>query len=126
MVVYSRYRQVLEAGDSPMSVRTALQLINQELGTFLAESEGDVDADTHFCINWLEQFGFKADEFGRADVLACAKNTSVDGLVTARVIEARAGRVRLREWQELDSGWTPASPVILPSPDLQAPVTLRS
>lgn len=107
MAIYSRYSRVLEADGSPLTVRTALQLINQELDAFLAETEGDVDADTRFCINWFEQFGFKEDEFGRADVLARAKNTSVDGLVNAGVIAAGAGKVRLRSWQEVDAGWTP-------------------
>lgn len=107
MAVYSRYRQVLEADGSPLTVRTALQIINQELDAFLAESEGDVDADTRFCVNWFEQFGFKAGEFGVADVLARAKNTSVEGLAKAGVIESRAGRVRLHGWDELDPGWTP-------------------
>lgn len=107
MAVYSRYSRVLEADGSPLTVRTALQLINQELDAFLAESEGDVDADTRFCIAWFEQFGFKEDEFGRADVLARAKNTSVDGLANAGVITAGAGKVRLYQWHELEPGWTP-------------------
>jgi putative DNA methylase len=107
MAIYSRYSRVLEADGSPLTVRTALQLINQELDAFLAESEGDVDSDTRFCINWFEQFGFKEDEFGRADVLARAKNTSVDGLVNAGVLQAGAGKVRLYHWQEVDPGWTP-------------------
>jgi putative DNA methylase len=107
MAVYSRYSRVLEADGSPLTVRTALQLINQELDAFLAETEGDVDADTRFCINWFEQFGFKEDEFGRADVLARAKNTSVDGLVNAGVIAAGAGKVQLRHWKDLEPGWTP-------------------
>lgn len=107
MAIYSRYSRVLEADGTPMTVRTALQLINQELDAFLAETEGDVDSDTRFCINWFEQFGFGEDEFGRADVLARAKNTSVDGLVNAGVLVAGAGRVRLYQWEELDPGWTP-------------------
>ncbi|MBN1565667.1 MAG: DUF1156 domain-containing protein, partial [Anaerolineae bacterium] len=75
MAIYSRYSRVLEADGSPLTVRTALQLINQELDAYLAETEGDVDSDTRFCINWFEQFGFNEGEFGVADVLARAKNT---------------------------------------------------
>jgi putative DNA methylase len=84
-----------------------LQLINQELDAFLAEAEGDVDADTRFCINWFEQYGFREGEFGVADVLARAKNTSVEGLVNAGVLVAGAGKVRLYHWQELEPGWDP-------------------
>ena len=107
MAIYSRYRRVLEADGSPMTVRTALQLINQELDAYLAETEGDVDADTRFCINWFDQFGFNEGEFGVADVLARAKNTSVDGLVNAGVLQAGAGKVKLLHWQEVEPGWTP-------------------
>jgi len=109
MAIYSRYSRVLEADGSPLTVRTALQLINQELDAYLAETEGDVDADTRFCINWFEQFGFKEDEFGRADVLARAKNTSVEGLVNAGVLQAGAGKVRLYQWQEVDANWDPTT-----------------
>jgi putative DNA methylase len=52
MAVFSKYAAVLEADGSPMSVRTALQLINR----FLAED--DFDADTQFCLHWFEQHGW--------------------------------------------------------------------
>jgi hypothetical protein len=44
MAVFSRYSEVLEADDAPMSVRTALMLINHELDAFLAEQEGEFDS----------------------------------------------------------------------------------
>jgi len=109
MAVYSRYSAVLEADGSPMSVRTALQIINQELDAFLAETEGDIDQDSRFAVNWFEQFGFQQGEFGQADVLARAKNTSVDGLVHAGVLESGAGKVRLYLPSELDPGWDPST-----------------
>ena len=90
MAVYSHYRQVLEANGEPLTVRTALQLINQVLDAYLAEQEGDLDGDSRFAVAWFEQFGFKEGQFGTADVLARAKNTSVDGLVQAGV--HRSGR----------------------------------
>lgn len=37
MAVYSRYAQVLEADGTPMTVRTALQIINQELDQYFSE-----------------------------------------------------------------------------------------
>ena len=108
MAVFSRYARVTEANGAPMTVRTALQLINQELDAFLAEQEGDMDADSRFAVAWFEQFGFAEGEFGAADVLARAKNTSVEGIVQAGVAEAGRGRVRLRRWQEYDPGaWDP-------------------
>ena len=67
MAVFSKYAAVLEADGSPMSVRTALQLINR----FLAED--DFDADTQFCLHWFEQHGWNEGAFGEADTLARGK-----------------------------------------------------
>jgi putative DNA methylase len=109
MAVYSKYGKVLEPNGDPLTVRTALQLINQVLDEYLAEAEGDVDADTRFAVDWFKQHGFKEGAFGTADVLARAKNTSVEGLANAGVLEAGGGKVRLLTWEELDAGWDPAT-----------------
>ena len=63
MAIFSRYDAVLEADGKPMTVRTALQLINR----FLAED--DFDADTQFCLHWFEQHGWETGKFGEADTL---------------------------------------------------------
>jgi putative DNA methylase len=108
MAIYSRYSKVLEADGSPMSVRTALGLINQELDAYLAEQDGDIDADTRFAVSWFEQFGFNEGEFGQADVLARAKNTSVAGVEAAGLVLSGRGKVRLLHWKEYDlSSWDP-------------------
>jgi putative DNA methylase len=114
MAVYSRYRKVLEPNGDPMTVRTALQLINHELDAYLAEQEGYIDEDSRFAVAWFEQFGFKQGPFGQADVLARAKNTSVDGLVSAGILESGAGKIRLLHWSELDPGWDPRTDKRLP------------
>jgi len=107
MSVYSRYSKILEADGSAMRVRAALQLINQELEAYFAEQEGDLDADTRFCVSWFEQKGMDEGAFGEADVLARAKNTSVQGLVDAGVLKAKSGKVRLLKRDELDDDWNP-------------------
>ncbi len=108
MGIYSRYSRVLEADGSPLSVRTALGLINQELDAYLAEQDGDIDADTRFAIAWFEQFAFNEGEFGRADTLARAKNTSVAGVEAAQLVVSGRGKVRLMHWSEYDPGaWDP-------------------
>ncbi len=107
MAVYSRYRKVLETDGNPLSVRTALQLINHELDAYLTEQEGDIDSASRFALAWFEQFGFQAGDFGQADVLARAKNTSLEGLQKAGVLKADAGEVLLLRWQELDPNWQP-------------------
>jgi putative DNA methylase len=108
MAIFSRYDAVLEADGSPMSVKTALQLINR----FLAED--DFDADTQFCLSWFEQHGWEEGKFGEADILARAKGTSVDGVKQAGVAEAGGGSVRLLRWKEYAADWDPASDVRLP------------
>jgi adenine-specific DNA methylase/very-short-patch-repair endonuclease len=108
IAIYSRCSKVLEADGTPMSVRTALGLINAALDAYLAEQDGDIDADTRFAVAWFEQFGFSEGEFGQADVLARAKNTSVAGVESAGVVVAGRGRVKLKHWSEYDPGaWDP-------------------
>lgn len=109
MAVYSRYSQVLEPDGGRLTVRAALQLINQVLDEYLAEAEGEMDGDSRFAIAWFEQYAFNPGEFGVADVLSRAKNTSTAGLVDAGVIQSGAGKVRLLTWEELDPGWDPAT-----------------
>ncbi len=108
MAVYSRYSKVLEPNGERLAVRTALQLINQVLDEYLAEQEGEIDADSRFAVAWFEQYGFQEGEFGTADVLARAKNTSVHGLADAGILKSGAGKVQLYQWEELDPGWVPA------------------
>lgn len=107
MSVFSRYSKVLEADGSPIDVHTALTIINQNLDEFLAEQEGEYDADTRWALAWFEQFGHNEAPFGVAETLSKAKNTSVNGLVDAGILEARAGRVRLYRRDELKSNWNP-------------------
>jgi len=101
MAVFSKYSAVLESDGTPMSVRTALQLINR----FLAED--DFDPDTQFCLHWFEQYGWKEGAFGAADVLARAKGTSVSGIAESGVVTSSGGNVRLLRPGEYPEGWDP-------------------
>lgn len=109
MAVFSRHSAVVEADGAPMTVRTALALINQVLDEVLAEQEGDFDADSRFCVKWFTQFGWNDAEFGHADQLSRSTNTSVDGLVRGGIFWARAGRARLLGPEDLTSDWDPLS-----------------
>lgn len=108
MAVFSKYEAVLEADGTPMTVRSALQLINR----FLAED--DYDHDTQFCLQWFEQYGWRDGRFGEADTLARAKGTSVDGVKYSGIIEAAGGVVRLLKWSEYPSDWDPSKDDRLP------------
>jgi putative DNA methylase len=109
MAVFSRYGRVLEADGSPMSVRTALSLINQSLDEVLAEQEGEFDADTRWALAWFDHNGFNEGAYGVAETLCTAKNTSVSGMVEAGILAAKGGKVRLLKKDELDPDWDPAT-----------------
>jgi len=107
MAVYTRYAKVVDAEGKPLSVRSALALINQVLDETLAEQEGDFDADTRWAISWFDQYGFGEGEYGVAETLSKAKNTSVGGLADAGILESKAGKVCLFRPDELPDDWDP-------------------
>lgn len=108
MAIFSQYAAVLEADGTPMSVRSALQLINR----FLAED--DFDHDTQFCLHWFEQQGWATGKYGDADVLARAKGTSVGGLQASGVVDSSKGELRLLKWAEMPRDWQPEKDTRLP------------
>lgn len=108
MGVFSRYTAVLEADDSPMNVKTALQLINAELDEYLGGIQGEFDSDTRFAISWFEQNGMGKEDYGLADNLARARGISVDSVKHAGIVESAAGKVRLLGRKELNHEWEPS------------------
>ncbi len=109
MAIYTRYAKVLDTHGKPLPVRDALALINQTLDEVLAEQEGDFDADTRWALAWFEQAGFDEGDYGVAETLSKAKNTSVDGLAEAGILVSRGGKVRLLRPDELSDDWNPAT-----------------
>jgi putative DNA methylase len=107
MAVFSKYAAILENDGSPMRVRTALQLINQILDEYLTEQEGEFDSDTRWALTWFEQYQFEPGQYGDAETLSKAKNTSVQGMVDAGILEAKGGKVRLLKRNELKPDWNP-------------------
>ena len=107
MAVFSRFARVLDVSGRPLSVREALLLINQTLEETLAEQEGDFDADTRWAVAWFEQTGFDQGDFGVAETLSKAKNTSVNGMIEAGILNAGAGKVRLLRPDDLPDDWDP-------------------
>ena len=107
--VYTRFSKVVDSEGRPLSVRDALALINQTLDEVLAEQEGDFDADTRWALAWFEQSGFDAGEYGVAETLSKAKNTSVQGMKDAGILDKKspAGKVRLLRPSELPAEWDP-------------------
>ena len=107
MAVYSRYDKVVDAEGKPLSVRDALALINQTLDVALAAQEGDFDPDTRWALTWFEQSGFGEGDYGIAEMLSKAKNTSVGGMVEAGIAKSKGGKVRLLKPAELPEDWDP-------------------
>ena len=109
MAVYTRYAKVLDAEGKAMSVREALALINQVLDEVLAGQEGEFDADSRWAVTWFDEHGFGAGDYGRAETLASARNTSVRGMEEAGIVRSKAGSVQLLKPKELPGDWDPAS-----------------
>ena len=109
MAVFTRYAKILDAEGKPVSVREALALINQLLDEVLAEQEGDFDADSRWALAWFEQQGFDEGEYGVAETLSKAKNTSIAGIVEGGILASRAGKVRLLRPDELADDWDPTT-----------------
>ncbi|MBD2291734.1 DUF1156 domain-containing protein [Microcystis wesenbergii FACHB-1317] len=107
MAIYSKYAAILESNGTSMGVRTALQLINQILDEFLTEQEGEFDSDTRWALTWFEQYQFNEGLYGNAETLSKAKNTSIQGMVEAGILEAKAGKVRLLKREDLKTDWKP-------------------
>ena len=107
MAIYTRFSKVMGADGSPMPVREALAQINEVLDEQLSEQEGGWDADTRWGVTWFEQNSFTPGEFGVADQLARAKNTSVAGVVQAGFVSSNAGKVRILKPEELPADWDP-------------------
>lgn len=99
--VYSRYSQVLEADGSSMTVRAALQLINQEVDAYFSDQDGELDRESRFCVDLYTQKAFDTIKFGEADVLARAKNVSIEGLAAQGLLASVKGDVHLLDRSEV-------------------------
>ena len=107
MATYTRWSKVLNAAGNEVTVRDALTLINQVLDEVLAEQEGEYDSDTRWALAWFEQHGFDTGDYGVAEILSKAKDTSVSGMVDAGILTSKSGKVRLLKPSELPADWDP-------------------
>jgi putative DNA methylase len=109
MAIFSRYKKVVESDGSAMRVRTALASINQTLDEVLSEQESEFDSDTRWALAWFEQHAFNEGPYGEAEVLATAKALSISVLDETKILQSRAGKVRLLRRDELSAEWNPSS-----------------
>ena len=101
MGVFSRYRRVLEADGSVMTVRSALQVINEEVDLYFNEQVGSMDAASRFCVDLYTQCAYNDIKYGEAEILANAKSTSIAMMAAHGILYAKAGIVHLVERSEL-------------------------
>jgi putative DNA methylase len=107
MAIYSKYEAVLNQDGSKMSVHDALIMINRAITDHLHPDSGNFDADTLFCDDWFDQYGWKDGPFGEANVLAQAKGTTVDGVAVSGAVTSGGGKVRLLKWSDYPEDWDP-------------------
>ena len=107
MSIFSRYARVIGPDGTGMSVSDALAQINTVLDEVLSEQEGDLDADTRWCLAWYDAHGFTEGPYGEAETLASARNASIDGLRRSGVLNAGGGRVGLIAPADLPDDYDP-------------------
>lgn len=103
MAVYSRYSSVLESDGKAITIREALQIINDERDKILHPDNINLDAESKFCIELYTMKGFDTISYGEADTLSRAKNVTVDSLVKKGVLFASGGKVHLTDREKLPS-----------------------
>lgn len=106
IAIYSRFSRVVEAGGETMTVRTALRIINEILGEVLSAESAVLDPDSRFALTWFEQYGYSRGPYGDADVLARAKDTSVNGVQEAGIGVSGGGEFWLLGRDQLDPNWS--------------------
>lgn len=101
MGVFSQYRRVLEADGTPMTVRSALQVINEEIDLYFNEQVGSLDTASRFCVDLYTQCAYNDIKYGEAEVLANAKSTPIPMMASHGVLYAKSGIVHLVERENL-------------------------
>jgi putative DNA methylase len=107
MAVYSKYKAILESDGCPMTVHTALILINKALDEYFKDLAGDWDNDTRFCLQWFSEYGWKEGVYGNAETMVTSRGLSVEGIRDSGVLFAEKGKVRLYRPAEYPSDWNP-------------------
>lgn len=103
MGVFSRYRSVLEADGTEMTVRSALQIINEQVDAYFNEQVGSMDTESRFCVDLYLQKAYEDIPYGEAEILANAKGALIPKMVEHKVLYAKAGKVHLVKREQLPS-----------------------
>ena len=101
MSVFSRYRRVLEADGTPMTVRSAQKIINEEVDMYFNEKVGNMDTASRFCVDLYTQSAYNDIKYGEAEILANAKGASIPMMASHGILYAKGGNVHLVERKDL-------------------------
>ena len=95
MKVYSRYSRVETIAGEPVTVREALGAINRSVAEYHRREQGNLDALSRFCIDWLREYGYASGAYGDGEGLARAMNVSLSASVFRRLLTSERGEVQL-------------------------------
>jgi putative DNA methylase len=109
MGVFTRYARVLEDDDTPMSVKTALALINRVWGEIEDDLDTNFDAETQVALAWFGTYGFDARASGDLINMATAKNIPIEALFRSGVFQNLHGKAGLTPRDKLPEDWSPAT-----------------
>jgi putative DNA methylase len=105
--VFSKYSAVLEADGSHMSVRRALEIINQELSVILGETDDEIDSESRVCLRWFSSFGENPRVYGELDSLLRSLNASSEIIEKFGCMVFSEGKVRIAEIESYPTFFTP-------------------
>ena len=109
MGVFTRYANVLENDDSPMSVKTALSLINRVWEEIENELDANFDPETQVALAWFANYGFDVKPSGELTTLANAKNIPDRALFDSGVFKNLHGKTALTKRADLAEDWSPVT-----------------
>jgi putative DNA methylase len=95
--VYSRYASILEVDGSKMGVRSALEIINNELSKVLEETDYELDSGSKVCLKWFLVNGFSPAPYGDLDNLLRSTTSSSEIIEKSGCIVISNGKVRIAE-----------------------------
>jgi len=105
--VFSKYSAVLEADGSHMSVRRALEIINEELSVILGETDDEIDAESRVCLRWFGSFGEDARVYGELDTVLRSINASPDTIEKSGCMIFSDGKVRIADIESYPGSFNP-------------------
>jgi putative DNA methylase len=109
MGVFTRYAKVLESDDTPMSVKTALSLINRVWEEIENELDANFDPETQVALAWFSTYGNEVRNSGELIAAATPKNLADKDLFESRVFKNLHGKAALMPRDELPLDWSPAT-----------------